>query len=48
MRYEHDGASQRALVGLFDDYGRRFLANLWEMAVGSAPGMQEAGRDTPA
>jgi hypothetical protein len=26
-----------------DDYGRCFLANLWQMAVGSAPGMEEAG-----
>src|SRR5829696_8472593 len=26
-----------------DDYGRRFLANLWQIAVRSAPSMQEAG-----
>ncbi len=26
-----------------DDYGRRFLANLWQMAVLDCPGMEEAG-----
>jgi hypothetical protein len=26
-----------------NDYGPRFLANFWQMAVGSAPGMEAAG-----
>jgi hypothetical protein len=29
-----------------DDYGRRFLANLWQMAIGSLLDMQEAGYKT--
>jgi Phage integrase family len=33
----------RCHVTCSDDYEPRFLANLWQMAVGSAPGMQEAG-----
>jgi hypothetical protein len=27
----------------FDDYGRRFLANLWQMAVQDPRGMEQAG-----
>ena len=30
----------------FNECGPWFLANLWQMAVGSAPGMQEAGYKT--
>jgi hypothetical protein len=29
-----------------EDYGRRFLANLWQMAVQGGPGMHEAGYKT--
>jgi len=29
-----------------NDYGQRFLANLWQMAVQGFPGMEEAGSKT--